>query len=166
MMLVVPNLLVTLQIIICPIGRRAACSLRVDNLRSSSQHLLPTISTVGKTLRTSHIPPLSRSDLVPWHNSDSFGRLEQRNAWPNHWSRCASAIPGSDPARVHANAQSDAAAGETPPCDQEYPGSCHRHLRSKNGGPRRCDDDHSVLPGRIRHVDTFGYYRFHGLALA
>src|SRR6516162_5784733 len=33
------------------------------------QHLLPTISTVGKTLRTSHIPPLSRSDLVHWHKS-------------------------------------------------------------------------------------------------
>ena len=30
MMLVVPNLLVTLRIIICPIGRRAAYSLRVD----------------------------------------------------------------------------------------------------------------------------------------
>jgi hypothetical protein len=37
---------------------------------SSRQHLLPTISTVGKTLRTSRIPPLSRSDLVHWHDPE------------------------------------------------------------------------------------------------
>ena len=30
-MLVVPNLLVTLRIIICPIGRRAPCSLKVKD---------------------------------------------------------------------------------------------------------------------------------------
>jgi hypothetical protein len=82
LMLAVLNLLVTLRIIICPIGRRAAYSLRVDNPRSSRQHLLPTISTVRKTLRTSHIPPLSRSDLVLW-GIPAVGSLPAPGAYAN-----------------------------------------------------------------------------------
>ena len=69
MMLVVPNLLVTLRIIICPIGRRAACSLRgrYPDLRGNTvTHDL----YCGETPRMSHIPPLSRSDLVLWHYPD------------------------------------------------------------------------------------------------
>jgi len=58
MMLVVPNLLVTLRIIICPIGRRAACSLSGNTVTHDLY--------CGETPRMSHIPPLSRSDLVLW----------------------------------------------------------------------------------------------------
>src|SRR5262249_60108602 len=46
--------------------------VRFGTPRSSRQRAppLPTISTLGITLRTSHTSPLSRSDLVHWPDSD------------------------------------------------------------------------------------------------
>ena len=69
MTLVVPNLLVTLPIIICPIVRRAACSLRVDTPIFEATPVTHDLYCWENAADEPH-PPLSRSDLVQWHNSD------------------------------------------------------------------------------------------------
>jgi hypothetical protein len=52
--------------------------MRSTTARSSDRVLrpLPMISPLGTALRTSPQPPLSRSDLVPWHYPDPIGRAE------------------------------------------------------------------------------------------